>query len=642
MSAGADAELRRLGQLWARERLTTRERFAADRRGTTLRERVERGLAAADLEIDEADAAPGGRTLLWLGPRQPGGLSGLRLGPGTPVRLWWNDPDEPDTVRGSVGRHRPGRLAVVVDDPTDRLWDGGFRLDVEAPEATFDRGDRAIRRLREAQERSELGRLREVLFGEEPPRRRSDRGPDAWFDEALNPPQRAAVEHALASDDVALIHGPPGTGKTRTLVEVIRQAIARGDTVLATAASNTAVDNLAERLVAAGVSVVRLGHPARVSEAVSSCTLDAHLERTDQWKLARRWLIEAAALTRRMHARQDRGTLARNERKELLVQARQLRRDARAQLKGAEDAVLDRCQVVCSTAAGADSRQLGARTFDLVVLDEATQAPDPMALVAVTRGRRLVLAGDPCQLPPTVLDLDAARDGLGRTVFERLADRDEDATRLLTVQHRMHEALMDWPSTSMYGGRLRAAPQVAAHELVGLDGVAPDDTRPGPLVFIDTAGKGWSEERSEDETSTSNPEQARRVVSEVRRLLGRGVAPGDVALIAPYRAQVRLLGDALAAEVEAGLEVGSVDGFQGREREAVVLDLVRSNDDGELGFLRDVRRMNVALTRARRFLLVVGDSATLGGHDYYSGFMQAAEAAGGWISAWSDEAPPFE
>jgi superfamily I DNA and/or RNA helicase len=190
----------------------------------------------------------------------------------------------------------------------------------------------------------------------------------------------------------------------------------------------------------------------------------------------------------------------------------------------------------------------------------------------------------------------------------------------------------------MYGGRLVAADTVAGHRLEDL-GVAPDPLRPGPLVFIDTAGTGWNEERDGDDPSTSNPAQAERTAAEVRRLLGRGLAPGDAAVITPYHAQARLLRELLAPAVQAGLEVGTVDGFQGREKEAIVVDLVRSNDAGEIGFLADRRRMNVALTRARRFLLVVGDSATLGGDPYYRLFLDAAQAA--WVSAWSDDAPPF-
>jgi predicted DNA helicase len=434
---------------------------------------------------------------------------------------------------------------------------------------------------------------------------------------------------------VALIHGPPGTGKTRTLVEVIRRAAARGERILATAASNAAVDNLAERLAAAGVEVVRLGHPARVAPAVEELTLDARLERTGAWTLARRWNAEAASLRHRAAARRRRGGLT-AEIREMLAEARRLARDARNELAREEERILSRARIICATAAGADAA-LAARAFDRVVLDEATQAVDPVALVALGRAPRAVLAGDPCQLPPTVIDPGAVAT-LGVTFFERIVRGAPGAAALLTVQHRMHADLQAFPSASMYGGRLVAAPEVAAHRLEDL-GVAADPLRPGPLVFLDTAGKGWTDERAGDDPSTSNPGQAERVAAEVRRLLGRGLVPTDAAVITPYDAQVRLLRELLAAEVDAGLEVGTVDGFQGREKEAIVVDLVRSNDAGDIGFLADRRRMNVALTRARRFLLVVGDSGTLAGDAYYRAFLDAAERA--WVSAWNDEAPPW-
>jgi superfamily I DNA and/or RNA helicase len=194
---------------------------------------------------------------------------------------------------------------------------------------------------------------------------------------------------------------------------------------------------------------------------------------------------------------------------------------------------------------------------------------------------------------------------------------------------------------SKYHGLLEPAPAVAGHRVEDL-GAAADPLRPGAFVFLDTAGKGWHDERGQDDASARNPGQASRVAAEIRRLAGRGVAPADMAVIATYRAQVRLLRDALADLVAAGLEIATVDAFQGREREVVLVDLVRSNDDADIGFLSDTRRMNVALTRARRFLLVIGDSATIGGHPYYADFLAHAESTGAWLSAWADDAPPFE
>lgn len=578
--------------------------------------------------------------LLWLAQASGQPLTELRLSPGEPVRLWIDAARGDDVEQGVVTRLSRGRLGVIVgSDYREFLEQGRFHLDREAPEVTFDRGDRALALVRDAAREGAPRKWRTLLFGEAAPKPAS--GPaelPRYFDAGLNLPQRCAVAFALAAPDLALVHGPPGTGKTRTLVEIVRQALARGERVLVTAASNTAVDNLAERLLDAGVTLLRLGHPARVSEAVEASTLDARVEGSAQRKLAKRAMADANDLRRRYERRRARGTLDYHEGRQLLAEARRLQREAREQMDLARKLVLAESRVVCVTAAGADSALLGELAFDRVVLDEATQAVDPIALAALVHAERAVLAGDPCQLPPTVLDATAAREGLSSTFFERLAARHgERVVRMLEVQYRMHRDLMRFPSESMYEGRLVAADEVASHTLPDLPGARADALRPGPLVFIDTAGMGYGEEKSDDDPSTRNPEQAERVVREVMRLAARGVAARDIAVIAPYDAQVRLLRELLAVLVAQGLEVGSVDGFQGREKEAVVLDLVRSNEAGDLGFLCDARRMNVALTRARRFLLVVGDGATLSHVEYYRRFMQAADELGATRSAFEDD-----
>lgn len=638
--------LERLAELWRRERAAARERFALVRRGTTLAQRVARGVALGGLDVVDLAPAAGARTRVWLEPPPHVDLDDLRLGPGEPVRLWGGkDPDD-HPVRGVIARRDGKRLGVVIDgDLPDDV--GGWNLDAEAPEGSFDRGDLAIAKVRAARGGSDLARLRDVLVGLRPAHRRP---PTTWEprDVALDARQRAAVAAALDASEVALIHGPPGTGKTRTLVEVIRQLVGRGERVLAVAASNAAVDNLGERLVDAGLAVVRIGHPARVAPALEAHTLDARVAADEGAALARTWSDEARQLRLRASARAGRGA-ARDDVRALRDEARALARDARAELARVEETVLARARVILATCAGADHPTLADEAFDTVVLDEASQAPDPLALVALARGRRAVLAGDPCQLPPTVLDPSAARAGLATTFMERLLPT-EAPSIMLEVQHRMHRDIMRFPSTSMYGGRLVAAPAVAGWTLEDL-GAAPDPLRPGAVWLVDMAGTDAAEERAIAGTETSpagaaaldpstrNPRQAERVAAEVRRLLSRGLEPRDVAVIAAYDAQVRLLRELLAPERAAGLEVGTVDGFQGREKEAVVVDTVRSNDRGEIGFLADTRRMNVALSRARRFLLVVADSATLGGHRYYADFLAAIGDLGAHGSAWSDDAP---
>ena len=237
---------------------------------------------------------------------------------------------------------------------------------------------------------------------------------------SLDATQRDAVRHALFARDVSLIHGPPGTGKTRTLVELVRQSLARGEQVLITAASNTAVDNLGERLAQLGVPLVRLGHPARVSQALEARTLDALVDQSEARARARRWIAEANALRGRVDRRRSRDRLDVRDGRQMLAEARDLMRDARRTLDAERAAQLERVRVVCATAVGVDTAALGSRTFDVVVLDEATQAVDPVSLVALARARKIVMAGDPQQLPPTVIDPRSARAGLSTTLFERL------------------------------------------------------------------------------------------------------------------------------------------------------------------------------------------------------------------------------
>jgi predicted DNA helicase len=430
--------------------------------------------------------------------------------------------------------------------------------------------------------------------------------------------------------------------------------------VLVTAASNTAVDNLAERLVAERVSVVRLGHPARVSPAIEDVTLDALIDASGSRAAARKLFAQAADLRRRVDKRRDRGNLDWHEGRAMQNEARGLVREARDILSAERASVLARAQVICATAVGADTSALAGRTFDLVVLDEASQAPDPLALIPIAKAKRLVLAGDPQQLPPTVVDMEAARAGLASTLFERLVRRDEvggadsakqpQITAMLLVQYRMHEQLMRFPSESMYDGKLIAADAVRARSLADYPNVKDDDARPQPFCLLDASGKGWDEERegqpgSDDAAttgpSTRNPGQAQRTVAEARRLLSRGVPPNEIAVITPYLAQARDLRAALRDAIAKGLEVGTVDGFQGREKDCVIVDLVRSNSEGQVGFLADIRRMNVAITRARRFLLVLGDSGTLASHPYYKALLDSAEARAAYLSAWNDEGDPL-
>jgi superfamily I DNA and/or RNA helicase len=307
------------------------------------------------------------------------------------------------------------------------------------------------------------------------------------------------------------------------------------------------------------------------------------------------------------------------------AEARTLFDQARALERKAVRSLLDRARVVCATLASLDGGVLAGEAFDLVLVDEATQSTEPLALIGLLRAPVAILAGDHLQLPPTVLSQKAIERGLAVSLFERLlADCGDGARTMLLEQYRMNARIMAFPSEQTYGGALRVHPSVADRVLdLGLDVPA--------LLFLDTAGKGFEEAHAEGDPSFFNEGEADLLSGWAERLVRAGLPPDELAAIAPYSAQVSLLRERAAL---AGAEVDTVDAFQGREKDAVLLSLTRSNGRGELGFLNDLRRINVALTRARRHLFVVGDSATLGGHPYYAKLIAHAQATGGYRSAW--------
>jgi predicted DNA helicase len=409
--------------------------------------------------------------------------------------------------------------------------------------------------------------------------------------------------------------------------------VRRGQKVLACAPSNLAVDNLLERLLAAGERAVRLGHPARVLSALREHTLDLMVEDHDDTRQARKLAKKAFSLFRQA-GKWTRGKPEPGLRQQLRQEGRALLDDSRRLEAQTVDRILNGATVLCATLTGLDSAILGQRQFDLAVIDEAAQCTEPVCWLPLLRSQSLVLAGDHCQLPPTILSQEAAEDGFGVSLMERLVGRYGPlVTRRLNVQYRMNEAIMNFSSQQFYDGGLEAHASVRGHLLCELPGVTMNRLTQTPVQFIDTAGAGYDEEQESAGTSRFNHQEAALVARHVQALLEAGVSAESIAVIAPYAAQVRLLRERLPIP---GLEIDSVDGFQGREKEAVVLSLVRSNAHGDVGFLADVRRMNVALTRARRKLLVIGDSATLSCHPFYKSMTAYFESIGSYYSVWEE------
>jgi hypothetical protein len=634
---GGEDHFDRLARLLELESRAEAQEAAERARRLSPAEAEKSGTSLIDLVVADEDAGLGGRYLLTLAKRNRGPLPWTRLGVGSPVVLTRQIERPEPGCRGVVYECREGLVRVALAEMPEEVEERGskgvgeWRLDLSSDEVSAQRQRDALRRARAAG-KDRLAQLRDVLLGARAGEFGAVDEREPPLDPALNAVQQEAVRFALSSRDLAMIHGPPGTGKTTTVVELIRRAVRRGEKVLACGPSNMAVDNIFERLLAHGEQAVRLGHPARVLPELRSHTLDLLVDEHEDVRLARKLVKQAMSLFRRA----DRYTRARpqpGEKAEARREARSLLADARRLEAQAVEQILDSADVLCSTTTGLDADLIGGRWFDLAVIDEACQSTEPGCWIPLLWCDRVVLAGDHCQLPPTVISSEAAAGGFGVSLFERLMSSLDArrCSRRLTVQYRMHESIMEFSSREFYDAELVADESVRFHRLADLPGVVDAPIAQSPVEFFDTAGAGYDEELEPDGESRLNRQEAELVIRLVRQLLECGLPARDVAVITPYAAQVRHLRERLAAP---GLEIDSVDGFQGREKEAIVISLVRSNAAGEIGFLSDVRRTNVALTRARRKLIVIGDSATLANHPFYRRLLEYFESAGAYRSVW--------
>lgn len=588
--------------------------------------------ALTNLVIRSEDTGLGGFALVTLGRRSPmESLPTTQLTVGSPVRLMEVGQATSLAQRGVITRLEKGVIEVALGKALGS--DAGqavFRIDVAEDETSMRRSRAALARARYAQG-GRVGELRDVCLGLREPM--FDAAPQLVFEDPnLNKSQRAAVAFACAARDVAVIHGPPGTGKSRTLVELICQSVQQGQKVLVCAPSNLAVDNLFERLLDRGVSAVRLGHIARVLPRLRDRCLTALVPKHRDIRRIKKLRLEAAELFRKAD-KSSRG-LDRQARQALREEARELLADARDSESGIAQEIVDEADVVFVTNTGINTDLLGTRRFDLVVIDEACQCSEPSCWIPLLRADRLVLAGDHCQLPPTVISRQAAKEGFAISMQERLVELyGETISRPLLVQYRMHEEIMRYSASQFYNNDLRADDSVMGHRLCDLSGVREDELTSNAVRFIDTSGSGFEEERETSGSSVANPEEAALAIKKAMDLIELGVRPEDIAIVTPYTAQVRVLCEKMTND---GVEIGSIDGFQGREKEAVIISLVRCNQDHEIGFLRDTRRMNVALTRARRKLIVIGDSATIAEHPFYHGLLDHFDAIDAYHGVWDE------
>ncbi|MFH0984898.1 MAG: AAA domain-containing protein [Candidatus Omnitrophota bacterium] len=634
-----------LTRLLRDEEREEQNRFKTDFLDRKPEEREKKGKAIFRLDLLETHYNPSGQKLLTFALQSSRPLPRYSLSPGDVVSLSGFQTPPEDCPAGTVYEKDRFRITVAFSGriPGWVESEKSYQLSLSENRTTYQRMYEALQMTRTA-EHSRVSRLRDISLGLKKPLLGDPipEGVAQSFDPTLNDDQKKAVRMALETEDILLIHGPPGTGKTRVLTEIIHQVYQKGQTVLVSAPSNAACDHLVECLVKKRIPVTRLGHPARITERVREHTLSYKLAAHPYAKMIDEHEARLEQLSRQKERRQDRRVMSWEERNEMRDEVHRLRDDIRDLKTQIFKQVWNASDVVVATHTVCGDPLIRAKAFDWVILDEATQGIEPATWIPMRHGGKVILAGDHCQLPPTVFRSKPGERGLGFTLFERLHDvLDAKARVRLERQYRMHGSIMDFSSREFYDGALVADPSVVSHTLKDLPKIKTEGLDGTPVVFLDTAGLGYEEEIEDGTESRYNSQEAKLVVKELECLLRAGVSPDEIAIISPYSAQVKLLTGMILGEKGdpgdlAALEIDSVDAFQGREKEAVIVSLVRSNREGQLGFLTDTRRMNVAMTRAKRKLIMIGDSATLSNHTFFEDLLRYVESVDGYRSAWED------
>lgn len=637
------------------ERKEEMQRHKNEIRNLSAEERQEKGRALLHLKGKDEGKGLGGNEIVKFSSRSE--LPEHEISIGDLVMVSKNDPLNSDNPTGTVVEKTKYSVSVAFQgSPPGFVFGKDLRVDLYVNDITFQRMLDALEHFEVVTGKKMY--LRGILLGEIEPRFNETEEVDIK-NEKLDESQRRAVKRSLEAEDLFLVHGPPGTGKTTALIEAIEQHVDRGKKVLATADSNVAVDNTVDFLNGRGVSVVRVGHPARVTETLREHTLDHMVEGKQKYKTSQELWDRVGEIGKKQDeetfpsgkwrrgmdnkkikklAKKEKGSRGVPPGKvksmakwiELQEEKNKLAKKAKRLEQDAVDEVIESVDVVCATNSTAGSELMEDKDFDVVFIDEATQATEPSCLIPMTHAEKAVMAGDHKQLPPTILNQEAKERGLEETLFERMLEVHGDKIKeMLEKQYRMNTDIMDFSSEEFYDGELEADGTVAEHKLE-VSGepsgrLMEQVFDPENIVlFLDSKGN-WPESSRQGSTSKENKKEAEMVEDVVRECISLGVAPEDIGVISPYDDQVDLLNKKMDVD---GLEVKTVDGFQGREKDVIVLSFVRSNDEDSIGFLEDLRRLNVSITRARKKLVMVGDSTTLKGDETYERLVDYVDEKG--------------
>lgn len=447
----------------------------------------------------------------------------------------------------------------------------------------------------------------------------------------LNEAQNVAVESILRAEDFSVVHGPPGTGKTTTISKIIKKLSQTEKSILVCAPSNTAIDHLCLKLAEQNIHVLRIGNLSRMHNKIQEYTLESQINEHPDTKGIKKMKKEAQAIRKKARTfKRSFGKQEAHERRSLFNEAKELSKLIRIAENHVVHKLIDNAEVICCTLVGADSRYLKNLKFKTVVIDEAAQALEPACWIPILKASRVLMAGDPFQLPPTVKSSPSS--ALNITLMEKLVKR-ALGINLLNIQYRMHEDIMGFSSLHFYKGALVAADSVKNQELQSLE------KREAAIEFVDTAGCGYDEQQNPSTLSTYNPEEYNLLGLHLTKLLSNiNVQDYKIAIISPYREQVKYIKehikDHFKEEELAQIDINTIDAFQGQEKDIIYISMVRSNDRAEIGFLKDYRRTNVAMTRAKMKMVMIGNSVTFGNDPFYSKMIDYFQEKDAYTSAW--------
>ncbi|HRH09882.1 MAG TPA: AAA domain-containing protein [Bacteroidia bacterium] len=558
---------------------------------------------------------------------------------GKNVSLFSNHSEEKFELNATIKMASRNSLKIIVpyDELPDWCYEGKLGLNIQFDDNSYNEMQNALDVVIHARN-NRVAELREMIEGTEA--LSFSKIKEEILIPKLNLSQNKAVRHVLSVNDIGVIHGPPGTGKTTSLIEAIRLTLQTENQILVCAPTNAAIDIITEKLHESGVNVLRLGHPARISEELLSCGIDGKIAASPFYKDIKN-LRRNAEEYFRMAGKYKRvfGKEEAKQRTAYYTEARTCLKEARQLEDHLTDELFRTAQVICCTPVGSNNKGMMRKTFQTLFFDEASQALEPMIWIPLVKCKRIILSGDHFQLPPVVKSIEAKRRGLGETMLDRCIQLKE-AVVLLNRQYRMSNAIMGFSNAYFYKGELTADESVQENRLVNDE----ESLLSKSLEFIDTSGCSYDEIQNPETLSYSNPKEGELVFLHLQQLLTDYLAfenlPAiDIGIIAPYKEQIEWLKDnqsayTLNTEKLASLDIKTIDGFQGEERDVIYISLVRSNENQEIGFLGDLRRINVAITRAKKKLVIIGDSSTIGAHAFYKEFLEYCEKHGAYRTAW--------